>query len=126
MRSFACLFDDAAVLNLIRADVLVPIWLDSISKRNMPDIRSASDTELGVSGTITLHLCMGVWRTRVSLSVVKDLVVSVFIVAMYIDGFIELIHPPERTMVSYHYPPQPMLFVHETWRELKKDNTEVW
>lgn len=71
MSPIICVCDTEARPNLIRAHVLHPSWRDSICQCDMPDICSASDTKLKVSGTITLHRRMGESRICVNFGVVN-------------------------------------------------------
>lgn len=99
MSPIQCVFDTGTGTNLIRADVLDPIWLNSIRQRDMPDIRSASDTKFKVSGTITLLIRKGKSRTRVNFNAVNELVVPLLLRTTFIDSFRKSIHPAERKIV---------------------------
>lgn len=59
MRPIVSTFDTDAGLDVTRADVLDRSSLAKIRQRNMPEIQSASDTKLVVTGIITLHRLMG-------------------------------------------------------------------
>lgn len=80
-------------------------WLDSSHKCDMPDIGSASDNKLSVSGTITIHLRMIEEGTPVSLDFVSELVVPVLFGTTYNDRFTKSIHSAERGEVFFHFSP---------------------
>lgn len=105
MRPIVCVFDSSTAVNITRADVLHPSRLDSVLQRRMADICSASDTRLKMSAATTLHLHMGESYTRVSLGVLKKLVLLALLMMTYIDRFINSIHPVKRKL-AFTVPPQ--------------------
>lgn len=123
--SNTCVFDTVSRTSLFRADVLDPIWLDSIQHHDMLDIHSTCDIKLRLSGAIALHLRTCEARTCVKFGVVNKLVMTSVIRMTFIDGSIKSIHPAERGLVLRHSPTVPTLTVHEAERKTKKNNTET-
>lgn len=109
----------------MRADLLDPGWLDSIHQTDMPDIASASNTKLKMSGNMTHDLHMTESRTRVSLGVIGELFIPVLSWKTCIDGFVKPIHRAERKSVSYRFPQMITLLIHETGRETEMDNSDT-
>lgn len=64
-----------------------------------------------------LHLRMGESRTRANFGIASELVVPILLGTTYIDRFIRSIHPAERKIVPYHYPPVPKLIVYKARSE---------
>lgn len=87
-----CVLDTGTGPNLTRTDVLDPGWVQNIHQRDVPEIRSASDTRLSVLGTITLHLRMGESRTCVMVGVVEKLAVPMLLRKTIIDRFIKQVN----------------------------------
>lgn len=83
----------------------------------MPEICSAIDNGLEMSGTITEHLHMSKSRTRVNVSAISELVVSVLLGMTNIDRCIKSIHPAKRKIVLCYSPPLPILILDWYWRE---------
>lgn len=112
MRLIVCVFDTVTNPNLKRADFLEASWLDSIHQLNMPEMCSAFDTKLFLSGTITLHLMICESRTLVTFGVVDKLALPVLLGMTFIDRYIRSVYPAEKRTVSYHYPSVPIVIVH--------------
>lgn len=112
-----CVSDSGAGPNSFRADVLNPNWLDNIHQLDLADIRSASDSNLKVSGTVTRQLRIGKARTRINSSVVSDLAVSVLLATTYINKFIMRMHLVERYTIPYQPQLVPILIVNNDERE---------
>lgn len=104
----------AAGTKLIQVDDLDPLWLNTIRQCDMPDIQRAVDNKLNFSGSITVHHGMSESRTRFNFSVVIELFLTVLLGTMYIDRFINSIHPPKRTIVPFLSSPVLILITHET------------
>lgn len=88
MRPIGCIFDIGVGSSLMTADLWDQIWLVNIRQRDLPEIRSAPDTKLVVSGIITIKLRMGISCTRVTFGVVDRLSVLVLLGTNLIDKFI--------------------------------------
>lgn len=64
-------------------------------------------------------------HTCVNFVVVNDLVVLVFLSRTYVDRFLNSAHPFKRKIDPHHSPPVPILTVHKTNSETKKNKTET-
>lgn len=117
MRPIVCVFETGAGPIIIQADVLVPCWLESVHHRDMLDFRSAHNTKLKLSGTTIFHHRMRGAGTTVDFGAVSKLDVSVLLEPTYTDRFTKSIHPSERTAISYHSPPLPVLTIHKASTE---------
>lgn len=107
MRSMSLIFDDGTGPNLIRADVLSPGWLDSILQPVMLEIRGASDINLTIALTITLHLPIDESRTYVTFSVVDKLFIAMLLRKTFTDHFIGSVLPADRKIVLHSFPQLP-------------------
>lgn len=105
MSSIVCVLCNSVGVNLTCSDILNYREMVNTGQRDMQDICGASDTKLNVSGTTTLHLCMGESYTCVNFCVMIELVVPVKPGLMYIDRFMKWIHPLESKIVPHHTPP---------------------
>lgn len=108
-----CVFDTGDGLNLIRADLSDPVWMDSFRQLDVLAISSASDIKLKLSGTVTTHVRMGEPRTLVNLAVVSELFMLFLLSATYIERLLILIHLAERKTELHYFPPVPMLMEYE-------------
>lgn len=98
-------FDTGAGPNPIRTDVTDTSWQEIIRQRDMPEIRSASDTRLSASETVTFHLWMDDSNTRVALGEVDKLAVPLPLGTTFIVRFMKSMHPTERKTILEHSPP---------------------
>lgn len=79
MCHIVCVFDTDTGENIIRDDIMDQRLLENICKRDMPEIRCASDTKLEMSGTITVQLCTGELRNLVAFGVLDKVTMPVII-----------------------------------------------
>lgn len=77
MRPILFVLETGAGPSPIRANVLDQTWLNNIRHCLIPEARCASETKLIVSGTISLHLCMGESHVRVTCDVVDKRAIPV-------------------------------------------------
>lgn len=115
MHPISFVFDIGTGLNLIRFDVLDRCRRDSTFQHEMLDIGSASDTKLKVSGIFTITLRVVKQSTRVTIGVVKELFVPVFLRTAFFDRFIKSSLAARRKIVLHHSPSVPMFMSHEVW-----------
>lgn len=104
MRPIFCALDTGGGLNLIRANVSYASWQDLIHQHDIREIQSAFDTKLVLSATITLHLWIGEFSTRVAFGVVDKQASPVLLRKTFIDRFMNSIHPAERKIVPTSLP----------------------
>lgn len=97
---------------------------DSIRRSNMLDIRSATDTNLKVSETITLHLRLSESRTCFSFRVLSESFVTVQVGRTYFDKLIKRIHPAERKVVTHHSMPVQIIMVRKDTKAAKNYKME--
>lgn len=98
--------------------------MDYIRGSNMSEIQSASDTRLVVSGTVTLHLCIGESHTWVLFCVLDKPVVPVLLRTTFMEKFMKYIHPVERKIMLHLSPPVPNLMVDEANSGPKKSRLD--
>lgn len=84
LRPIVCVLDNKVGPNPITAGVTDTSRQDSFRKRDMPDIRSASDTSVRMSGTKTLHLCIGQSPIRDNVDVLNELFLSMLLGTTYL------------------------------------------
>lgn len=91
----------------------------------MLGVRSASNTKLVESKTITLHLYMPEKRIQVAFRVVNSLAVTVLIAMTFIGRFIKSFHVIKRKIIPQSSPPVRFLVVHEINSEAEKNTSDI-
>lgn len=86
----------------------------------MPEIHSASNTRLKISGTVTLHRRTGEYRTSIIFGLVDKPVVLVFLRAKFIDNLVKYIYSMKEIMISYHSSQVLILMKDDTSSEAKE------
>lgn len=99
--------------------------LDIIRHSDLSEIRSASNTIIIVSGTITTHLRIDGSRTLLTFDVVDRLALPVLLGTTFIDKYIKSIYPAVRKLFRYHFLPVPIRMVQKTNSEAKKNTSDI-
>lgn len=87
-RSFTCVLDTGAGINIIIVDVLDPVLLGSIQQYDMTEIRTAFKTELKAPETLILFLEIGEACISVIFGEVEKIVVFVLLMKNFNELFI--------------------------------------
>lgn len=96
MHAIVCVFDNVLCIDLISAVILDRSWQNSTNKHNMPEIRSASGTEIIISGKITLFLRIGKSRTWVTFVVIDKFAVLLLLWSTSVEWYINSVYPAEK------------------------------
>lgn len=89
----------------------------------MPDICSASDTNLKDYGIIAFHIRMDESLSRVNFGVGSELVVPILLGIAHTYRFIESIYLAERKIIPCESTRVPICIVHEAGSAAKNDNS---
>lgn len=88
-------FDTGACQKIYRSQWIGPKSLDTIQQRNELEIWVASDALLRLSGTTTVHLCLGEYRPFVCPSAIDKLVVLDLIWKLSLTGLFSRFSRPK-------------------------------
>lgn len=91
----------------------------------MPEMRSASNTELTVTGTITIPPRMDETRKQMKLGVVDKLAVLISLGMTSADKATKSIHPAEGKIIPHHSPQVRILMVHEAKSAAERKTPDV-
>lgn len=93
MRPIICVFGTFAGPNLLREVLVEPNWLPPIHLSESPRLKSTTNQNVDVVGTIVLHMRMGERNVRLTFEIVRNLAVPVRLSTSFIDKFNKRIFP---------------------------------
>lgn len=119
MRKIAFVFDTGESPNITRGHVLDTTLLDDIRQRAIPEIQSASNSKLTVSGSIVLHLWIEASRHKATFYTVETSVVRILLGTTFTKKCITSINSAEKKTVLHHSLPVSILMYKKSFFLLK-------
>lgn len=104
MRPIKCVFYTGAGPSLVREDLVQPDWLPSIRLSDNPRLRSATNENVDVVGTVILHVQIGDIRVRVIFGIVRSFAAPALLRTSLMHKCIKGIFPTNRKIVTSSCP----------------------